>query len=265
MRYGWLSSLLSKQSMRFIIVEFALVYCGLAIIFGLVYWRISSMMPDSFKQGQLCLLQSFYFSFIAQSTSGFGDIIPVGDLAKAIAVFQGIIGLIFSGLWVGVLTAKWFTAGESDSIYFADWAGYSLEEQRFFILFVNRNVDKLVDVNINSAVKLGGYMPVPPSVNPPYFGHSAWTFGIQGISVDDLRRLEISKGDGIKVYLSATAGMTRYSNSHEYEIDKIYVLQDRSYYWSDIFENPKFDAAFFDNFARPPNDAIPFRDFLRRI
>jgi hypothetical protein len=264
MRYGKLSSHLSKHSILFISSEFVMIYCACALFFSFFYWELSGRIWEdyfAFKQGNIDFLQSLYFSFIAQSTAGFGDLTPIG-YAQTLAIIQGILGMVLSGLWVGILVAKWFTSGSRDSILFAEWAGYSLEEERFFVLFVNRCIDDLVDVNINSIVKLASYNPVQPSLNAPYIGTSAWTFALQKVPINILAGLDLFQGDGIKVSISGTAGMTRCTNWRKYELNQVFVVPDRSYFWNDLFDKPKFDKEFFDNFNNPCiKNAMPFLEF----
>jgi hypothetical protein len=222
-------------------------------LFALLYWSLGYCLHADlfyFNKGKLCLSQSFYFSFITQLTIGYGDFAPIA-YAQTVAVIQGILGVLIIGIWAGVFVAKWFTSGDKDSIYFANWAGYSIAEERFFILFVNRNVDDLVDANINAVVRLSSYDPIPPHVNPPYIGKSAWTFGLQTVSIKTLAEMQLYDDDGIKVSISGTAGMTRCTNWKRYRLSEIYVLPDRGYYWQDKFTNPKFDDDFYDEFDQP--------------
>jgi hypothetical protein len=256
MRYGRISSHLNRHSILYISIEFAMIYCVIAIAFGLIYYIINNSLPHyiSFTKGPINLTQSIYFSFVAQLTSGYGDIVPT-SYAQSLAVFQGIFGMIFTGIWVGILVVKWFTAGDRNSILFARWAGYSIEERRFFILFVNRNEDDLVDVNINAVLKLKSYDSIPP-----------WTFAFsREFSPEELGRMTFFPEDGIKVSISGTAGLTRCMNWHKYGLDSVFAIPSRSYYWSDLFTNPRFDDEFFDNFSRPcVEDAMPFLRFIQR-
>ena len=252
-QFGRLSSHLSTISFVRLTIEFVLAYIVIGFVFGLIYWGLCQLLPAglfTFNKGNLCLAQSFYFSFLTQLTIGYGDYAPVG-YAQPVAVFQGILGVVVIGVWAGVFVAKWFTSGEKESIYFAKWAGYSIAEERFFVLFVNRNMADLGDANINAVVRLSSYDSVPPNANPPYIGKSAWTFGLQVVPVEDLARIRLVPDDGIKVCLSGTAGMTRCTNWQRYRLAEIYVLPNRDYYWQDKFTNPKFDQDFYAEFQNP--------------
>lgn len=264
-RFGWISSHFSRVSLFLLALEFLLLYLVIGTVFAFAYWNCCKWLPESiftFNKGDLCLPQAFYFSFITQLTIGYGDYVPM-CYAQILAVAQGIFGVLFIGIWAGVVLAKWFTAGRKDSLLFADWAGYSLREEKFFVMFVNRRADDLVDVNINSIVKLARYNPVPPSVNAPYIGKSAWTFSLQKIPVDVIAELCLSPArDGVKISISGTAGMTRCTNWRKYGLDEIWVLPDRDFYWDDKFENPRFNREFFEEFERPHVEgAIPFINF----
>ena len=263
-RYGKFNAHLSKHSLRLISAEFSGIYLLIGGLFGIIYWLSSAVLPNeifSFKQGGLSFMNLIYFSFITQFTGGYGDIVPIG-LAGTLAVIQSTFGVIFGGVWAGVVVMKWLAYGDRNSIILAEWAGYSLREEKFFVLFVNRNAEDLVDVNINAIVKLSNYNPVPPGVNAPYIGKSAWTFGLHRVPISEIARHQLYLGDGIKISISGTAGVARCTNWRKYTLDQVYVVPDRDYFWSDIFDNPKFDEEFFRNFQKPllPN-AVPFREF----
>lgn len=264
-RFGRISSHFSRVSILLLAAEFLLLYLTIGTTFAFAYWTCCNWFPDSlftFNKGDLCLPQAFYFSFITQLTVGYGDYAPIG-YAQPVATAQGIIGVILTGIWAGVVVVKWFTGGSANSIMFGDWAGYSLREEKFFVLFVNRRVDDLVDTNINAIVKLARYNPVPPGINAPYIGKSAWTFSLQKVPVDVIAKLPLSpEKDGIKISISGTSGMTRCINWRKYELNQIWVLPNRDYYWDDKFEDPRFDREFFEEFKHPqPKGAIPFLNF----
>ena len=267
-RFGRISSHLSKISLGILILEFLIAYITMGILFALAYWVCCDLYPESlftFNRGDLCLPQAFYFSFITQLTVGYGDLAPLG-YAQPLAITQGILGVILVGIWAGVVVAKWFTAGSRESILFADWAGYSLKDQNFFVLFVNRRVDDLFNANINVIIKLAGHNPVRPSVAPPYIGRSVWPFKLSDVPLplEALAELQLEAKDGIKICISGTAGMTRCTNWKKYSLDELYVVSSLEYYEKDEFEEPRFDRDFFKEFNSPQaGGAKPFFYFLR--
>lgn len=91
------------------------VYAGLSVylllghFFGMLDWTIEQMWPASFAQGGVApvpggfgLPDAIYFSFVTLATLGYGDVTPVGEAARGLAVFEAIAGQ----LYVAVLVAR---------------------------------------------------------------------------------------------------------------------------------------------------------------
>ena len=71
-------------------------YLSLGIAFSFIFATIHNADPASFKSVIDGGLGEFnYFSFVTMTTVGYGDITPVTDLARAMVVFQTIMGQIF--------------------------------------------------------------------------------------------------------------------------------------------------------------------------
>lgn len=71
-------------------------YLSLGIAFSFIFATIYRANPDAFKSVVDGGLGEFnYFSFVTMTTLGYGDITPVTDLARAVVVFQTIMGQIF--------------------------------------------------------------------------------------------------------------------------------------------------------------------------
>lgn len=246
---------------------FAIFFLTLGFIFALIYWGFGCFLSDdvfSFNKGDLCFSQSLYFSFITQLTIGYGDFAPVA-CAQIVAIIQGILGVLFIGIWSGVFVAKWFASDDKESIYFAKWAGYSLADEKFFILFVNRNVENLVDTNINAITKLSGRNPLLPNINPPYIGKSVWPLLLERFPKKELAKINLLDNDGIKISISGTAGMTRCTNWKRYDLKDIYVLPDLKYYYEDKFTDPKFDDNFYAEFEAPHEPIAKLSDFKAKM
>ncbi|MCH7581044.1 MAG: hypothetical protein IIC72_00250 [Acidobacteria bacterium] len=71
-------------------------YLALGIAFSFIFATIYGVNPEAFTSVIDGGLGEFnYFSFVTMTTVGYGDITPVTDLARAVVVFQTIIGQIF--------------------------------------------------------------------------------------------------------------------------------------------------------------------------
>lgn len=57
---------------------------------------------------------ALYFAVITWTTVGYGDVLPVGD-ARFFAAMQAIIGVLYMGLYVGVISAYLQTSGNLNS------------------------------------------------------------------------------------------------------------------------------------------------------
>jgi len=71
-------------------------YLSLGIALSFIYATIQGLDPTAFNDVAAGGLGEFnYFSFVTMTTLGYGDITPASDLARALVVFQTIIGQIF--------------------------------------------------------------------------------------------------------------------------------------------------------------------------
>ena len=69
-------------------------------------WRIIDPQQPFLPRATLVLFKSLYFSFITFSTLGYGDIRPVGPIARAIAAAEAFLGSLLMALLVFVLTRR---------------------------------------------------------------------------------------------------------------------------------------------------------------
>ena len=89
-----------------IISVIVVIYLLLAYSWALIFQSIeivqpgSFYIPESYQQDRFSFL---YFSLITITTIGYGDIIPVSNLAKACAVLNGLIGQIYLVVVVATL------------------------------------------------------------------------------------------------------------------------------------------------------------------
>lgn len=93
-----------------------LIYVLLGLVFAFVYLAIGSFKPDAFADqtnldGVRGSADYLYFSFISLTTVGFGDVVPVGRLARAVVVLEALLGQIFLVTTVARLVALYSAHG----------------------------------------------------------------------------------------------------------------------------------------------------------
>ena len=72
------------------------VYMALGMGFSLAYSAVHLANPSSFPSVVGGGLSDFnYFSYVTMTTLGYGDVTPVTDLPRALAILQTLIGQIF--------------------------------------------------------------------------------------------------------------------------------------------------------------------------
>jgi hypothetical protein len=84
------------------------VYLLVGLAFGVVYWLLESVVPGSFSaggSGGLTPPRAIYFSFVVQSTLGFGDVLPIGDEAQGLVVAQSVGGQMYLAVLVARLVS----------------------------------------------------------------------------------------------------------------------------------------------------------------
>jgi uncharacterized membrane protein len=83
-------------------------YIMIAFLWAFIYAMIESFAPDSFSFGHFDATDSaaffrlLYFSFTTLTTTGYGDITPLTDQVRSLAIIEQFTGVFF----VGVLIAR---------------------------------------------------------------------------------------------------------------------------------------------------------------
>lgn len=81
-------------------------YLLAGIFFGLLYFVIEQVSPGTFTLvGRFSQNSAIYFSFVTLATLGYGDIAPHGDVARGIAIMEGIGGQLFLAVLVARLVS----------------------------------------------------------------------------------------------------------------------------------------------------------------
>jgi hypothetical protein len=75
------------------------VYLLIAIMWAFLFILVEKVHPGSFSivasQGEDSTFHFFYYSFVTITTLGYGDITPVSDIARSLALLEALIGQIY--------------------------------------------------------------------------------------------------------------------------------------------------------------------------
>ena len=84
-------------------------YLLAGIFLGLLYWVLEQLRPSTFftATGEFSRTSAIYFSFVTLATLGYGDIVPRSDLARGLAVVEGIGGQLFLAVLVARMVSSY--------------------------------------------------------------------------------------------------------------------------------------------------------------
>lgn len=81
-------------------------YLLAGIYFGLFYWVLEQSSPGAFTvTSHFSQTGAIYFSFVTLATLGYGDIVPSGDIARSMAIVEGVGGQLFLAVLVARLVS----------------------------------------------------------------------------------------------------------------------------------------------------------------
>ena len=90
-------------------------YLLAGLFFGLFYWVLAQIVPGSFATaGDFSRMSAFYFSFVTLATLGYGDIVPRTDVARGLAIVEGVGGQLFLAVMVARLVSL-YGRGKTDN------------------------------------------------------------------------------------------------------------------------------------------------------
>ncbi len=84
---------------------YAELFRGLKVVWPIMSGLLSIMVVLGLAVGMLedwPLLDGIYFAFVSGLTIGYGDLVPAGALARALAIGIGLTGVLLVGLIVAV-------------------------------------------------------------------------------------------------------------------------------------------------------------------
>jgi hypothetical protein len=87
-------------------------YLLAGLMFGVVCWVLDHLWPGSFGgavEGSIALADAIYFGFVTIATLGYGDIVPLSDAARSLAILAALGGQMYLTVlvaWLVSLYAK---------------------------------------------------------------------------------------------------------------------------------------------------------------
>jgi len=87
-------------------------YLLAGIYFGLLYWVLEQLSPGTFAvTSKFSQSSAIYFSFVTLATLGYGDIAPRADVARGLAIVEGVGGQLFLAVLVARLVSLYSKPG----------------------------------------------------------------------------------------------------------------------------------------------------------
>lgn len=81
-------------------------YLLAGVFFGSFYWVLEQIRPGTFTvSGDFSPSSAIYFSFVTLATLGYGDIVPRTDLARGLAIVEGVGGQLFLAVLIARLVS----------------------------------------------------------------------------------------------------------------------------------------------------------------
>lgn len=102
------------------------VYLLLAVTFALLYSTLDRVAPDSFAmpadrvdavtQASVGRVPDYvYYSFVTMTTTGFGDIRPVSQIARGLTVIEILLGQLYLVVMISRLVSTWGSGSDSST------------------------------------------------------------------------------------------------------------------------------------------------------
>lgn len=86
------------------------VYMLLGYVWALLYSIVYTLDPNAFSSALITEgshLNVLYFSFITLTTLGFGDIVPVNEVASVLTILEALVGQIYPAVFMALLVSTY--------------------------------------------------------------------------------------------------------------------------------------------------------------
>ena len=83
-------------------------YLLLAMAWAMLFIQIERWRPGSFSvpEGSDVWSSMLYYSIVTLTTLGYGDVLPISDLARMAAGFEAVIGVLYIAVMVGTIVGN---------------------------------------------------------------------------------------------------------------------------------------------------------------
>ena len=85
-------------------------YLLAGVFFGVLYHGVEQVWPGSFNvagaKGEFPLFDAIYFSFVTLATLGYGDLLPVSEVARGLAIVEAVSGQLFLAVMIARLVSS---------------------------------------------------------------------------------------------------------------------------------------------------------------
>jgi len=86
------------------------VYLLLGYAWALFYGIVYTLEPNAFSSALITedsRLNILYFSFVTLSTLGFGDIVPVNEIASVLTILEALVGQLYPAVFMALLVSSY--------------------------------------------------------------------------------------------------------------------------------------------------------------
>ena len=78
-----------------------------SLLYGIVYTLDPNAFSSALVTEEGSYLNMLYFSFITLTTLGFGDIVPVNEVASVLTILEALVGQIYPAVFMALLVSTY--------------------------------------------------------------------------------------------------------------------------------------------------------------
>lgn len=88
------------------------VYMLIGFVWALIYGIVNTLDDDAFSQQLVqpgSYLKTIHFSFTTLTTLGYGDIVPLSEVAQVLTNLEAIVGQMYSSVFIAILIGSYLS------------------------------------------------------------------------------------------------------------------------------------------------------------